>query len=409
MIYQKNNSMKIGYVQERSMFWVIALTLFFAVSLNYDWRASYIAWYGSLVLLVCAYIVVFNGKSQANNYNFFMWFFSFVCLGVLSCGWALSPERSLDVIKSFAVYAIVLFLIQLSLNKSFSINIILRCYIIATVINAIYVIIKIDLTQIGELQIGKDLIEGWNGNGIGFMAVQGALMAFYLLGEVKNKAEKFFCAISVVFLSFLTVYTGSRTAFIMFLAGLILFFWLKQPKKIMRNVFVTLIVLIVVFYLIMSVESLYKVLGSRIEGLIAMFKGESNVDSSAALRDTYIENGKRWFIQNPILGYGLNNYKMLNVQATGRFTYSHNTYIELAVNLGIIGLVLYYSVYIYLIIALVKTFKKSKLNLFLLVALLASLVSQFGTVSYYGLYQNFLLLLCFFAINKVKAVDKGNE
>ena len=39
--------------------------------------------------------------------------------------------------------------------------------------------------------------------------------------------------------------------------------------------------------------------------------------------------------------------------------------------------------------------KKDKINKLLLASLIASLISQYGTVSYYGFYQNFLLFLCF--------------
>ena len=112
-------------------------------------------------------------------------------------------------------------------------------------------------------------------------------------------------------------------------------------------------------------------------------------------------------MEKPVLGYGLNNYKVLNRAATHRFTYAHNTFIEIAVNQGIVGLVWYYSVYAYLIVRLFKVIKNKPLNAFLLAALVVSLIGQYGSVTYYKFYDNFLLMLCFYMVNKSKEERVG--
>ena len=100
------------------------------------------------------------------------------------------------------------------------------------------------------------------------------------------------------------------------------------------------------------------------------------------------------------MGYGINNYKVLNRGATGRFTYAHNTFVELAVDLGVVGLFWYYAAYAYLGKRFFAVIKKNKLNIYLFAAFLASFISQYGSVSYYGFYQNFLLMLCFYAVSR---------
>ena len=206
-------------------------------------------------------------------------------------------------------------------------------------------------------------------------------------------------------LAVVTMYTGSRTAFVALIASGILYFWFRHPTKMVRNILVTALIVVVAFYLIMNIPAFYNVLGSRFEGLFALFSGSGKVDSSADIRDTFIENGKIWFLENPILGYGVNNYKMLNGPATGRFTYAHNNFIELAVDLGVVGLVWYYSVYVYVIFKLLKMMKRNPVSVYLLSALVASLISHYGTVSYYDFYQNFLLMLCFYVVGFKKKVD----
>lgn len=379
--------------------WMFALTLFFAISMNYDWRNRYLFWYGSLALVFVAYFLVFNKRIVLKNFSFECWLLSFMALGVISLSWSLSADTGMVVIKTLVVCFAVLFLIHSSLNCGFEVDAALRCYFVATLVNVVYIASMIDLTSLGEVQLGDNLIEGWNGNGIGFMMAQGVLIGCYLFKQAQQKLKKIVLLIFAILLAILTMYTGSRTAFIMLAAELILFFWLSHPTKMMRNIIVTVLVLGGALYLAMNVESFYNVLGSRLEGLFAFFGGEGEVDTSTSIRDTFIENGKKWFLEDPIVGYGINNYKVLNQSATGRFTYAHNNFIEMAVNLGVVGLVWYYSVFLYLIIRLLKLFRNNSLNIFLLSALVASFISQYGSVSYYGFYLNFLLLLCFWGVN----------
>lgn len=392
----RNSTIKISLTN--AQVWSFSLILFFAINMNYDWRKGYLAWYGCLAFVFAAYLLFSNGRILLKRLAFFYWLFSFVVLCVISLAWSLSVSTGMVIVKSFVVYFAVLLLIQLSINLRYKIDTLLKCYLVATLINAIYVAVTIDVETLGEVQLGGQMLEGWNGNGIGYMAAQGALIGYYLLKTTSRKTEKTFFLFCVVAFAILTLYTGSRTAFLMLLAELVLYYWLSHPTKVVRNVMVSALVLIGAFYLIMNVETFYNVLGSRMEGLFALFSGEGEVDSSASIRDVFIKNGKLWFFERPILGYGIDNYRVLNQEATGRFTYAHNTFIELAVDLGIIGLVWYYSVYAYLMVKLVKLVKHGPIYVFLLSALVTSFVSQYGGVSYHSFYQNLLLLLCFFII-----------
>ena len=383
----------------KNVLWPLVLTLFFTINANYDLRNISVLWYGTLALILAIYLVAFGGRFSLSGLSYEGWMLSFMALGVLSMLWCSSTVVVIDIIKILIVLLFVLLLVHFSLNFGFSIELLLVAYFISVLINSLYIVTMVDLEALGEVQLGTNMLEGWNGNGIGFMTAQGVLTGCYLLKKTNNKLGKILILVCMIALAILTMYTGSRTAFIMLVAELILFFWLSYPKRMVRNILVTALLIVGSLYLVMSVESFYNVLGSRLEGLFALFTGEGKVDSSSDIRDTFIENGKKWFAERPAIGYGLNNYKVFNREATGRFTYSHNTFIDIAVGLGVVGLIWYYSVYVYLLARLLRVFKNNPLNIFLLSALIASFISQYGTVSYYGFYQNFLLLLCFFAVN----------
>jgi len=391
----------------RDSLWTIALVIFFAVKLNYDWNRSAIIWYGSLAVLLVAYMFVYNGRFRLTLSPFFVWFLSFMVLGVISILWSVSAPVGVVIIKDLVILFAVLFLIQLSVGYGYKINTLLKSYFIATLANMVYVFLTVDIEQLGEVQLGVGLIEGWNGNAIGLMAAQGALIGIYLFSQYKSKLTKIILLAGVISLSIMTMYTGSRTAFIVLVVGAVLYFWIRHPTKLFRNIIITLLVVCIAFYLIMNVEVFYNVLGSRFEGLFALFGGEGTVDGSADIRNVFIENGIKWFSENPILGYGIGNYSELNGMATGRFTYAHNNFIEIAVDLGVIGVFLYYSVYIYLVVKLFKNARNNSMYSLLFASLVASLISHYGNVAYYELYQNLLLLLCFFEIgNKNQSIKR---
>ena len=398
MIDNKKTNLSI----KGEIFWAIVLTLFFTINMNKDWNRSYLIWYGILALVVISYFLVFRGQMVVRNSKFILWMLALMALGLVSILWCLSVDMVFDVLKNLLICFAVILFIQFSIENGFRIDTILIGYFIATLITALYILFTIDLAQLGDTQLGVEIIEGWNGNGIGFMMAQGALIGVYLSGKSDTKVKKILSLLGIIFLSILTMFTGSRTAFIVLVGGFILYFCFLTPSKIFKNLFISAIVITLAFIIIMNNESFYKVLGSRFEGLFALFTGEGTVDGSSKIRDIFIENGKQWFTEHPILGVGLNNYKVLNQGATGRFTYAHNNFIEIAVNLGLVGLILYYSVYVYLIKNLIKTAKNNKMNAFLLSALIVSLISHYGTVSYYDFYQNFLLFLCFYMVGKFK-------
>ena len=396
------NDKKVASCAKAPPLWIFALAVFFAVSMNRDWQSIRLIWYGSIAFVAISYLIAFNGKFILSRTSYWKWMLSFAALGAISLLWSIFATVVFDILKTYVVFFIVLFLVQCSLEYKFSIDTLLNIYFFATIVNALYIVLVIDLEQLGEIQLGVGVIEGWNGNGIGFMMAQGALIGCYLMQKSRSRFSKFFYLISAVALSLLAVYTGSRTAFIMMVAGFILYYSFTHPTKLIRNIAIFAGGILLALYLVMEIDAFYAVLGYRLEGLWALFTGEGEADSSASIRQIFIDNGMKWFSENPIIGIGLNNYKVLNQGATGRFTYAHNNFVELAVDLGIVGFALYYFAYAYLIVRLLKVIKNNPFNSMLLAALVSSLLSHYGTVSYYDFYQNLLLLLCFYVVDKTK-------
>ena len=94
-----------------------------------------------------------------------------------------------------------------------------------------------------------------------------------------------------------------------------------------------------------------------------IFSSADDADGSALTRLDMIRFGFFSFLDRPIEGYGLNCYRILLLQYMGRYTYSHNNFIEILCNLGLVGFLLHYWIYAFIL----KLKKMNNLILFVMV------------------------------------------
>lgn len=78
------------------------------------------------------------------------------------------------------------------------------------------------------------------------------------------------------------------------------------------------------------------------ENLFSFFTDTGTTEASINIRSQMITFGLEMFKENPIWGYGIDNYKILYGVSYYAEAYSHNNLIELLVGVGIVGAFLYY-------------------------------------------------------------------
>ena len=99
-------------------------------------------------------------------------------------------------------------------------------------------------------------------------------------------------------------------------------------------------------------------------------------------------------MNSPIYGYGFDSFKYYNQSVTGRFYYSHNNFIEMLYNTGIIGFILYYWYYLYTITKAWKARKTvlTSIRTFTFAFVLSMLVYEWGAINYTS--TSMMVLLC---------------
>lgn len=157
----------------------------------------------------------------------------------------------------------------------------------------------------------------------------------------------------------------------------------KRMKRIIRNC----VLILAGFILIMRVPFLYNMIGVRFERIFISFFGDTVVDNSTLIRNGLREKALLAFEERPLTGWGLNAFKTLFDD--GRY-YSHSNYLEILVGTGLVGAVIFFGRYIYLLRKMWSGIKRAVLEEYryllksLLLLFVCMIVMEYWQVTYYN-------------------------
>jgi O-antigen ligase len=374
----------------------VVLTVMYIVAYNSSLRAISLLWY-AVSLIAIVFIAIRYFKTPKKQLGFYtVWAILFFIYSALSFFWAIEKELVFEKLKSLGLVFLVHVLLIQIITKKEDVEKLLKANFIALVVLLFYVIIKSDKTSIGSLRIGVDTLgEYWNANDIGLKCSVGLLFALYFLFKGKNsKTTNAFYIISAVLFGIVIFLTGSRKAFIMLAIIMCMFFWLRAKENKLLILLMLLLTISVLVLLTQRIPSLYNVIGVRIDSLFKNLFGIKTSEGSFGIRQDMISLGLNWFKERPIFGYGLDNYSALYFLEHGVKTYSHCNFIEILVNGGLFGFLLYYSIYVYIFIKLCKKAckKRDLLAIVFFIYNISSILMQIAFVNYYSTLDNFILM-----------------
>ena len=252
-------------------------------------------------------------------------------------------------------------------------------------------------------EAGEDEI--WNSNSVG-VGLCFAIFSGYILfvNQKSHFVVKIFYFFSAVIMMVAILLTGSRKSFLIIMMPIFYFLYKKQKKHFLLLIIAAPIMVFCFYELIMNVEIFYEAIGTRVEDMIAILSDDTTGGEDTS-RLTLINFGLNKFWDNPILGVGINNFRVLSEQIyPGKNFYAHNNYVELLVDIGIVGIVIYYSAYYYLYLNLRKY--NDTLSIWCKVFLYILLFLGFLEVLYYEPLEQlvFCMIFCIVEFNKKKVL-----
>lgn len=343
--------------------------------------------------------MIFYKKIKLDGY--FLWMLVFWIFCTISLTWSIGINSSKSMIMTLLYNLICNFLIiNLLYEDQKRIKLIFKAIIFSSIILFISVAIKYGMFFYANgARGGREGIE--SANTIGMIAAISVVLSIYFLREKSCKYKSIYIITAILNCGIL-ILSASRKAILFVLIPLMIYYVINSDNvlKLMRNIAIAVIVFIAIYFLIMNNSTLYNIIGNRIETMINGFIDDDEADASTGLRLKMIEWGLEWFEDKPWIGYGVNTYKnLLGTKGTTFGTegvYAHNNYIELLVDVGIVGTVIYYSIYIVILKKGIK--RKNVLGMFMIGILVAFLINDYGMVSYYSKIHQLMIAIVYVVI-----------
>jgi len=242
-----------------------------------------------------------------------------------------------------------------------------------------------------------------NANVFGINAALSAVIGFTFYLYYSKRIYLFGSILCLI----MALVSGSvKVLVILFIGYLYIVGKVYEKKKIWSSVLFLSFSFLIIDFLIGDTGSIFTL--QRMEEIINVFTGEGATNHSTLLRLFYIKVGFEAFLNNPILGYGLEGFATILLHNIGEVTYSHNNYIEMLVNLGLVGFIIYYSIYSKLFKKLFKYTGKDIFTKLIFIILVSKLFSDIASVSYYS-KETYILLVLYYICSTNTVVILNNE
>lgn len=364
-----------------------------------------------LFVIPCLVYIVKTQKILFNTYVY--WMAAFAAFAGLSFFWALSIPNAAYRYQTLVLNFICIYCLLVYIrNRDDRINLILNTMIFAPIILEMRVIMSFGLLAFLNTRNYDSIMSS---NLIGMRAGIAAVLGTYFF--LTAKKYKFIYLLSVPMNTGIAILTGSRKALLFILIPM-LFYYIFNQKGILKRLGNALLAMVLAgasCYGIMNIPFLYDMVGYRFETLIYGMLGYGPTDGSTSLRLKMIAWGLEWFKLNPWIGYGINNYMTLlgtmNTYAGAKGVYAHNNYIELLVDVGLIGTSIYYYIYLKMFEKVVRIRKMLiPLQLIFVSIFITIIINEYGMVSYIDIYTQIILVLTWILLFKFnKENEKGNS
>ena len=202
--------------------------------------------------------------------------------------------------------------------------------------------------------------------------------------------------------------SGSRRSILVIVIGILgimIIFNLMNKRNLIILLSIPILIILIPYFinLLQNID-----LFSRFDYFINFLSGKGEVDNSLLTRKAMIDFGWDLFKEKPILGYGTNQYSALYNLHYGGYKASHNGYIQVLVNHGIVGFIIYYGMHIFLIKELLIISKKgdNPLGGILLIVMILRLVSDIAAESIYDKFS-YILIGVSFAFIRIDRCSKN--
>ncbi len=331
--------------KKNSLFWrrlsFITFTIFYIVALNPDLTNQFYLWHGVQALVVGVCLI----QSQKMRKDIYLkWIFGYYLLLIVSVIWATNLSAAFSGVFSFAMIQIPIFFMHYWVRDDVDFKICILSVLLGLVINGVYAVYVAGWFN----YIGVDTpgLYYWAANATSRRYAIGVVFALFLLKDLDSKRNKALIIGCLVLFSYVLIYCGSRGALILVATSLLVTIGVKDEpnwKKVAKMI-ISIGAVIVLYNVFLNNDMLYAIIGKRFDRFNRNY-AMGGIAGAETERINMIKSGMDLFLKRPILGYSYDGFRA----NTSFNKYSHNDYIEILVELGLIGFFVFYSIYFFMI------------------------------------------------------------
>ena len=401
MISLKKGILRVEGNKEDTARWIYELT--FVINTVTLFAFNDVKFIGTLtgIAMLVAVMLLWIGRRNSKviiPYNT-AWYIAFTAFAAISCLWSMfiNTHMASYFLRMIVIIASITS-VSIYVDKAEDLERLIKLFILSI---TIIVAMELSVTPIEEWSAGVmgSHFSGSNPNGVAFLAFCAELMAFY---EFYSRGRKRYVFLILLFVAFI-VMSGSRKALFAAIAGPLMFVFFSVYKRnyLFHIIFIAGLAALIIF-IVMNDENAYNTIGKRFESMLEFwFEDRSHkVDNSLYMRSYYIQLAQEMFGESPIFGKGMGNFaKIIDEFYDVQGVYSHNNYWQILSELGIVGFFIYYSMYAYIIIKLIKNsfVNKSRLSLLFLTFMLLLVMIETGLVTYNSKMPHIVIAIAYTA------------
>ena len=285
-------------------------------------------------------------KDRVNKF-FVVWYSTFCCICLMSLLYTQYFSTGTEILSFLLTAYVFGVCISSYLYHDERYVVIKYGYIITSVLVGMQLILNFQQANWWS-RLGENF--GMNENMVGLYFLIPLCFSFDELVKKKHTALNI---VTILVDTYTMMLTGSKKSLFAAVIFIIVYSYCMSErfdKKLISSICI-IGILLVVYNLVMKIELLYNILGYRIEQMFNTIQNESYTKSggSTAERGDMILFAMKTSTKSPIIGFGINSFKEIYGAYAGHYAYAHNNYAELMVDLGVIGLMSYYSIHIVLL------------------------------------------------------------
>lgn len=330
-----------------------------------------------------------GGKIKKNGY--LKWAVVWFALSLASMLWSVSFDNTFSYLISVFQVLFVGVLIVNTVDSYENVVFLEKCIIVAGIILSSRLILTTPASSWGQDRLGIEI--GMHVNTMSMNILISELLAlkmFFINESTKCKTRWLYLLTSLFFIIIIFLTASKKNVIIMLMGPLLMLAF--NGKKLGNKVKYAVRIVIVVLLLIQIIEYLPFDFGFAMQRIMSAYESyiSGNLDASTLERQYLMKTAFETFSDHFLIGVGLNCSKCFN----SLNLYAHCNYLEILADLGIIGFVVYYYLYICMGLMCLKRNTKELILRYNAVILVCLCVLEITQVTYYyESYQVFLAIL----------------